>query len=101
MFMGKNGGFVENILYIRSKCLLLRRNCYEYMRMKRIFTILLSALFAASCSTDTFVPTNDGDGKIEIPVTAPFLGYENLSRTEQVNMVVWYGLDGKKLEKKL
>ena len=68
MFMGKNGGFVENILYIRSKCLLLRRNCYEYMRMKRIFTILLSALFAASCSTDTFVPTNNGDGKIEVSI---------------------------------
>ena len=36
--------------------------------MKRIFTILLSALFAASCSTDTFVPTNNGDGKIEVSI---------------------------------
>lgn len=71
-------------------------------------TALTNSHFSAdslSRRTNSYTPNLlckdiDGDGKIEIPVTTPFLGYENLSRTEQVNMVIWYGLDGKELEKK-
>lgn len=32
----------------------------------------------------------DGDGIIEIPATAPFPGYETLTKPEQVNMTLWY-----------
>lgn len=35
----------------------------------------------------------DGDGALEIPTTTPFIGYENLSRAEQVCAVVWYRLE--------
>lgn len=41
----------------------------------------------------------DGDGKTEIPTTTPFPGYENTGRSEQVNMIVWYELNGKSLRK--
>ena len=41
----------------------------------------------------------DGDGEIEIPTTTPFLGYENKNRSEQVNMVTWYEIREKQLEK--
>ena len=34
----------------------------------------------------------DGDGRIEIPSTVPFLGYEKTPAAQQVNMTVWYTL---------
>lgn len=32
----------------------------------------------------------DGDGRIEVPTTAPLPGYENMSIPEQLNTVEWY-----------
>lgn len=48
--------------------------------------------------TNTYTPDNfsqdiDGDGIIEIPSTAVFPGYENLTRPEQVNMTAWYQIE--------
>lgn len=42
----------------------------------------------------------DGDGTVEIPSTVAFLGYENLTRPEQLSAVVWYSLNGTELERK-
>ncbi|MGN0655367.1 MAG: hypothetical protein ACI4KR_01105 [Ruminiclostridium sp.] len=44
----------------------------------------------------------DSDGIIEIPATAPFPSYENLTKPEQVNMTIWYEIAdrGTKLKEK-
>lgn len=46
-----------------------------------------------SFTPDVSASDIDGDGIVEIPVTVPFIGYENLTRPEQVNMAVWYTVE--------
>ncbi len=57
---------------------------------------------ANSFTPDISASDIDGDGIVEIPVTMPFIGYEELSKPEQVNMAVWYTVeaDGDRLSEK-
>ncbi len=40
----------------------------------------------------------DGDGIIDVPATAALPGYENLTFPEQLNAVLWYRQNCKKIE---
>ena len=40
----------------------------------------------------------DGDGTLEIPTTTPSLGYENLTKPEQLYQTVWYQFKDNELE---
>lgn len=40
----------------------------------------------------------DGDGIIDVPATATLPGYENLTFPEQLNAVLWYRQNCKKIE---
>lgn len=42
---------------------------------------------------DIFTQDIDGDGIIEIPSTAVFPGYENLTRPEQLSLTAWYRIE--------
>lgn len=44
---------------------------------------------------DIFTQDIDGDGIIEIPSTAVFPGYENLTRPEQLSLTAWYQIEAK------
>ena len=51
--------------------------------------------------TPIFYSTDiDGDGRLEIPVTSPLPGYENLTPPEQLYMVEWYYADEENKENK-